>query len=67
MRRILSFIGSMLVGPAGDTSSKRMVVVWLMVILTAYIFGIKEINFNIVAAILTAVTAILGVQAVTKT
>ena len=60
---MIDFITGIFKDSNGLPSSKRIIAFWLMVLLTIYLFNHPD--FNNIAAILTAITAILGVQAVT--
>ena len=51
----------------GDASSKRLTAIWLLIILTIFVFVKASPDFNIVVAFLTAITAILGIQSFTRT
>ena len=50
----------------GEASSKRLTALWLLIILTVFVFVKASPDFNIVVAFLTAITAILGIQAFTR-
>ena len=63
----MNYIRELFIGPDGDISSKRVVMFWLLIILTIYIFTAKIVEFQVIGSLLGAITAIAGVQAISHT